>query len=132
MKANKLRNCPFCEPHNKRISVRRMGNKGYKVICSNCGAGGPYIAIKDWHSNKMIAQQQAIDAWNDQYITRPVTSLVKDVNEFMNSVMARTSQSGETTKLTIGNQTVAIPNDESSLSHILEAIHMVLKESADE
>ena len=50
--------------HDRKVGVRRMGNKGYSVVCGNCGGKGPYVAIKDWHDNKMIAQSQAIEAWN--------------------------------------------------------------------
>lgn len=59
-----LKPCPFCGNSDRRVGIRRMGNKGYKIICGNCGAGGPYVAIKDWHDNKMIAQGQAVEKWN--------------------------------------------------------------------
>lgn len=59
----KLKPCPFCGSE-KKVGIRRMGNKGYSVVCANCGGKGPYITIKEWHDNKMIAQGQAIQTWN--------------------------------------------------------------------
>ena len=38
--------------------------KKAQLVKSIRGAGGGYVAVKDWHSNKMIAQGQAIEAWN--------------------------------------------------------------------
>lgn len=61
---NKLLPCPFCSCNDRRVSIRRMGNKGYKVICGACGGAGPYVAIKVWHDNKMIAQGHARKLWN--------------------------------------------------------------------
>lgn len=66
----KLLPCPFCGNNDRRVGIRRMGNKGYKVICGKCGASGSYVAIKDWHDNKMIAQGQAIKLWNTREIAR--------------------------------------------------------------
>lgn len=68
-KTSKLKSCPFCGNTSKgemKVSVRRQGNKGYRVICSKCGACGPYVAIKEWHDTKMIAQGQAIKLWNER------------------------------------------------------------------
>ena len=56
MGETRLKACPFCGCSDRKVSVRRMGNKGYSVVCGNCGGKGPYITIKDWHDNKMIAQ----------------------------------------------------------------------------
>lgn len=64
MDDKKLKPCPFCGCSDRRVGIRRMGNKGYKVVCGNCGGSGPYITIKEWHCDKMIAQGQAIKAWN--------------------------------------------------------------------
>ena len=66
MSKDNLSPCPFCGNNNGNIRIRRMGNKGYRVVCGNCGACGPYVAVKDWHDNRMIAQGQAIKAWNDR------------------------------------------------------------------
>ena len=62
--SEQLKPCPFCKCHDRRVGIRRMGNKGYKVVCGNCGGAGPYVNIKEWHDNKMIAQGQAKEAWN--------------------------------------------------------------------
>ena len=64
---SEIKDCPFCGQKSvgdKRVKVRRQGNKGYRVICSNCGASGPYVSIKEWHDTKFIAQGQAIEGWN--------------------------------------------------------------------
>ena len=66
---SEIKNCPFCgntSNGDKRVSIRRQGNKGYRVVCSKCGASGPYVTIKEWHDNKMIAQGQAIKGWNER------------------------------------------------------------------
>ena len=44
-------------------SVRKMGTKGYKIICGNCGSAGPYVKIGDF-ANKMDAQEKTKEAWN--------------------------------------------------------------------
>lgn len=64
MSNSELKPCPFCGCRDRRVGIRRMGNKGYRVVCGNCGGCGPYVAIKDWHSDKMIAQSQAKNGWN--------------------------------------------------------------------
>ena len=74
MSETKLKPCPFCGNNDRRVGIRRMGNKGYKIICGKCGAGGSYVAIKDWHDNKMIAQGQAIEAWNTR---KPVDDVLE-------------------------------------------------------
>lgn len=65
---SEIKNCPFCgntsTSGDSRVKVRKQGNKGYRVICSKCGASGPYVTIKEWHDTKMIAQGQAIKGWN--------------------------------------------------------------------
>jgi Lar family restriction alleviation protein len=58
---DKLKPCPFCRCNDRRVSVRRQGSKGYRVICGKCGASGPYVAIT---GNKIAAQSVAIEAWN--------------------------------------------------------------------
>jgi len=68
--------CPFCGNDDNRVRVLRVRD-GYRVICDKCGASGTYIAIKDWHSTKMIAQVQAVKAWN----TRPPVYNVEKVVE---------------------------------------------------
>ena len=72
----KLLPCPFCGCNDRRVGIRRMDKKGYKVICGNCGASGGYIAIKDWHSTKMIAQGQAIKSWNTR---KPMDNIVEQM-----------------------------------------------------
>ena len=63
----KLKPCPFCGNSDRRVGIRRVRNSGYKVVCGNCGASGTYITIKEWHDTKMIAQGQAIKAWNRRH-----------------------------------------------------------------
>lgn len=60
----KLKPCPFCGSNDRKVHIRRQGNKGYCVVCSSCGGKGPYVAIKEWHSTKLIAHRQAITEWN--------------------------------------------------------------------
>lgn len=59
--------CPFCGCNDNKVGVRKIKEKGYKVMCGKCGASSSYITIKEWHSNKMIAQSQAIKAWNSRH-----------------------------------------------------------------
>lgn len=47
MNKNTIKSCPFCGNNDRRVGVRRMGNKGYRVICGKCGGSDPYVAIKD-------------------------------------------------------------------------------------
>ncbi len=58
-----LKPCPFCSCHDRRVGVRKMGTKGYKIICGKCGGAGPYVKIEDF-ANKMDAQEKAKEAWN--------------------------------------------------------------------
>jgi Lar family restriction alleviation protein len=55
--------CPFCGCHDRRVGIRKMGTKGYRVICSKCGSSGPYVKIADFAS-KMDAQGKAKETWN--------------------------------------------------------------------
>lgn len=61
MQEVELKPCPFCGCHDRRVGIRKMGSKGYKVICARCGGSGPYVKIED---SKMIAQEEARGAWN--------------------------------------------------------------------
>lgn len=64
MQDKEIKKCPFCGCNDRRVGIRRMGNNGYKVICGKCGAGGPYVAIKDFLGKKMVAQEHAKEEWN--------------------------------------------------------------------
>jgi len=64
MNGKETKPCPYCGCSDRRVGIRKQGTKGYRVVCGNCGASGPYVAIKIYHDNKFIAQGQAIDAWN--------------------------------------------------------------------
>lgn len=59
----KLKPCPFCGCCDRRVSIRRMGNKGYRVVCSKCGSMGPHVNIMDF-CKKLEAQESAIERWN--------------------------------------------------------------------
>ena len=87
MQNDKLLPCPFCSCNDRRVSVRRMGNKGYKVICGACGGAGPYVAIKVWHDNKMIAQGQAKKLWNTR---NPMKQIRKQLLERMEDLAGYT------------------------------------------
>lgn len=58
-----LKPCPFCGCHDRRVGVRKMGNKGYKIVCGKCGSTGSYIRIENF-AHKMDAQKNAKEAWN--------------------------------------------------------------------
>ena len=58
-----LEPCPFCDCHDRRVGIRKMGKTGYKVICSRCGSSGPYVRIADF-PDKMDAQEEGKRAWN--------------------------------------------------------------------
>ena len=57
-----LKPCPFCGCDDRRIGIRKMGRKGYRVICARCRNMGPQINIID--NDKMGAQKMAAEAWN--------------------------------------------------------------------
>ena len=61
--SKELKPCPFCGCYDRRVGIRKMGSKGYKVVCSKCGSTGPYVKIKD-SDGKMNAQENAKIAWN--------------------------------------------------------------------
>lgn len=63
---SKFELCPFCGCADRRVSIRRQGSKGYRVICGRCGASGPYVLIDgiDSKENKIIAQVETENAWN--------------------------------------------------------------------
>lgn len=67
----KLKACPFCGCRDRRVGIRKMGKKGYKVICAKCGSAGPYAAIKEYDS-KMTAQDQAKEAWNRRTVDEKI------------------------------------------------------------
>lgn len=58
-----LKPCPFCGCYDRRVSIRRMGSKGYRVVCSKCGSMGPHVNIVDF-CTKLEAQESAIERWN--------------------------------------------------------------------
>lgn len=59
-----LKPCPFCGCKDRRVGIRKWGNRGYRVVCGACGAVGTYSPVKPWHDTKFIAQGEAIAAWN--------------------------------------------------------------------
>ena len=58
-----IRKCPFCGCKDRRAGIRRMGNKGYRVVCGRCGSTGPHVNISDFKT-KADAQENAIERWN--------------------------------------------------------------------
>lgn len=60
-----IKNCPFCGCHDRRVGIRKMGSKGYRVVCSKCGSTGPHINITDYET-KREAQEVAIEKWNNR------------------------------------------------------------------
>ncbi len=60
----KLKPCPFCGCDDRRVGIRKMGNKGYRVVCGRCGASGPYVSILSVGGSKMEAQDKAKVDWN--------------------------------------------------------------------
>lgn len=76
--SERIKPCPFCGRDDRKVGIRRMGNKGYRVVCGACGGCGPYVAIKEWHENKMIAQGQAIKGWNTR---KPMERIVEQLEE---------------------------------------------------
>lgn len=60
-----IRKCPFCGCKDRRVGIRRMGNKGYRVVCSRCGSTGPHVNISDFQT-KTDAQECAICKWNER------------------------------------------------------------------
>lgn len=62
--SEELKPCPFCGCYDRRVGVRKMGTKGYKIICGKCGGAGPYVKIGDF-ANKMDAQEKASRAMDE-------------------------------------------------------------------
>lgn len=60
----KLKPCPFCNCHDRHVGIRKMGNKGYRIVCGRCGACGPYVSTLSVGGNKMHAQDKAKVDWN--------------------------------------------------------------------
>lgn len=60
----KLKPCPFCGCHDRRVGIRKMGNKGYRIVCGRCGTGGPYVPTLSVGGDKMLAQDKAKVDWN--------------------------------------------------------------------
>lgn len=75
----KLKLCPFCACHDRRVGVRKMGKAGYKVICSKCGSSGPYVRIADF-PNKMGAQEEAKRAWNKRGTMKVLIDIPEEKN----------------------------------------------------
>ena len=61
-----LKPCPFC---GGTAHIRDFGGK-YRVACSGCGATGGAVRVKQWHSTKYIAQNQAAALWNSRSAAR--------------------------------------------------------------
>lgn len=59
----KLKCCPFC---GGRGRVRKL-ERGYRIVCEECGASSHYVYIKKWHDSKDVAQCQAAKAWNSRF-----------------------------------------------------------------
>lgn len=57
-----LNPCPFCGCGDRRVGIRRMGRKGYRIVCARCRAMGPQINIID--TDKTGAQKMAAEVWN--------------------------------------------------------------------
>ena len=79
-----LKPCPFCGCHDRRVGVRKMGTKGYKIICGKCGSAGSYVKIEDF-ANKMDAQEEAKEAWNRRvpiaYDPDKVVEILKELRD---------------------------------------------------
>lgn len=56
----KLKPCPFC---GGRGRVRKL-ERGYRIVCKECGGSSHYAFTQPWHDNKFVAQCQAAKAWN--------------------------------------------------------------------
>lgn len=56
-----LKLCPFCGSSARILRLR--GGK-YCVVCSDCGARGGAVWVKDWHDTPFVAQGQAAKLWN--------------------------------------------------------------------
>lgn len=63
---DKLKPCPFCGCTDRRVSIRRQGQNGYRAICGRCGATGPYVKIDAFDGIKLAAQEHAIKLWGQR------------------------------------------------------------------
>lgn len=60
-----LKPCPFCNCPDRRVSIRKQGSKGYRIVCGRCGATGPYSSVlKCTPTSREDARRNAIEAWN--------------------------------------------------------------------
>lgn len=67
MAENKLKSCPFCGCSDKRVGIRKMGKKGYRIVCTRCGVMGPFVSVLEFTGNqKLKAQEQAKVIWNQR------------------------------------------------------------------
>lgn len=79
-----IKPCPFCGCHDRRVGVRKMGTKGYKIICGKCGSAGPYVKIGDF-ANKMDAQEKAKETWNRRANAYDPDKVVKQLEDYSNA-----------------------------------------------
>lgn len=73
---DKLKPCPFCGCPDRRVSVRKQGNKGYRVICDRCDAAGPYSGVMACTQGaRENARKNAVETWNRRIDDVPIVGM---------------------------------------------------------
>lgn len=61
----KLGSCPFCGSHNAALY---LASEEPHVVCLDCSAEGPAVAVRNTSGDREHAQYKACVAWNGRHV----------------------------------------------------------------